>query len=540
MMTDLSLQLVWQLPAALLSGLLLNLTPCVMPAIPVKIRTILRYAGAEPRHRLLAAFAFVGGTLTLLLPLGGVTALLHWNWGTLFQTPAVESVLVLVLLGFAVMTWFDIPLPVPSLAPHTEGHRYVEAFVSGLLSAILAAPCAGPFLGGVLVFAVTQPVSVILLIFVLIGVGLSLPYIVLLLRPDWLRRLPAPGHWLVAVRQVLAWVLVAAAIFFSASLVPAQVYRAFWWLWLAMIFLWCLYLLRQPRWADRILASLSLVAALVVTLVIAGPFGKGSGGVKWVSYSSEVLQRAEAAHQPRLLEFTADWCINCKVLEETVYSSPAVARALSRAGVVPVQVDMTRSNPAGEALLARYGGHALPYAVVVAPDNRVQAQFSGLFDASELIAVIDHTHSTVSGNQRSPAGPAQSSDKVRTHVVWENQDDRKLSIRLEIAQGWHVNANPASLAFLIPTQVGVSVNGRSLAYTANYPKGQDSGIRLDGKIILVYDNGTLIKLRPNPEALPVLRKSEEITITTQIQACNNAGICLAPSALRDQLVLPLQ
>ena len=536
-MTGFSLQLAWQLPAALLAGLLLNLTPCVMPAIPVKIRTILRHSGAEPRHRLLAALAFVSGTLSLFLPLAGVIALLHWNWGTLFQTPAVVSVLVFVLLGFAAMTWFDIPLPVPSLAPHTEGHRYVEAFVSGLLSAILAAPCAGPFLGGVLVFAVTQPVPVIVLIFALIGLGLSLPYMVLLLRPDWLRRLPAPGHWLEAVRQMLAWVLVAAAIFFSGSLVTAAVSRVFWWLWLALVVLWCIHLLRRPRWADRILASLSSVSALALVLVMTGSFGNTSGGVRWIPYSPAALQRAEATHQPRLLEFTADWCINCKVLEETVYASPAVARSLSRAGVMAMQVDMTRSNPAGEALLTRYGGHALPYAVVVESDDHVQAQFSGLFDASELIAAVDRAHSTVAREVRRSDGPAQSSDKVKSQVAWENQNDGRLSLQLDIAQGWHVNANPASLDFLIPTTVSVSANGTLLAFAVSYPRGKDSDIRLNGKDIQVYDAGTVIHLSPKPEALPWIRKSDRITITTRIQACSNDGICLAPSTLQNRLAV---
>ena len=191
-----------------------------------------------------------------------------------------------------------------------------------------------------------------------------------------------------------------------------------------------------------------------------------------------------------------------------------------------------------EGIIGTLRGHALPFAVLVAPDDHVRAQFSGLFDGADLIAAVDHAHSSVAEGQRSSAGPAQSSEKVSTRVVWEAQNAKPmLSVRLDIAQDWHVNANPASLDFLIPTQVSVGVNGKSLAFAVTYPAGKDGGIRLNGKIIHVYDNGTIIKLGPNSEALPALRKSGKITINTRIQACSNSGICLAPSTLHDQLVV---
>ena len=145
-----SLLIAGQIMMAVMAGLLLNLTPCVLPAIPIKVRTILREAGGQRSHRVLAALAFTAGTLTFFLTLGGLTALLQWNWGTLFQSTLFVAVLVALMVGFAVITWLDLPIPVPTFAASAHGRRYFEAYVSGLLSAILAAPCAGPFLGGVL------------------------------------------------------------------------------------------------------------------------------------------------------------------------------------------------------------------------------------------------------------------------------------------------------------------------------------------------------------------------------------------------------
>lgn len=381
--------LAWQLVAAVLAGVLLNLTPCVLPAIPVKIRTILIRSGDTPGHRLAAALAFTSGTLALFIPLGMLIAFLHWNWGTLFQSPAVVMILIVVLLAFATMTWFDIPLPVPAFSPQSPGYSYVEAFASGLFSAVLAAPCAGPFLGGVLVFALGEPVPVILLVFVLIGFGLAVPYIILLLRPGLLARLPKTGVWLEDLRQGMAWILVAAAIFFSASLIPPAVYVGLWWAWLAIVALWSIKVVIGSQPAQRVLASVAMAIALALTLTIAMPNkGNATDGIDWIAYSASRLDRVERLRQPHLVEFTAQWCINCKVLEETTYASPAVVRTITEAHIVPLQVDLTYSNPEGEALLARYGGHALPFAVVVDRRGAIVRRFSGLFSESQLLAVF--------------------------------------------------------------------------------------------------------------------------------------------------------
>jgi thiol:disulfide interchange protein len=110
-----SLLIVGQFLMAVLAGLLLNLTPCVLPAIPIKVRTILREAGSRRSHRVFAALAFTAGTLVFFLTLGGLTALLQWNWGTLFQSTVFVAVLVALMVGFAMVTWLDLPTPVPAL-----------------------------------------------------------------------------------------------------------------------------------------------------------------------------------------------------------------------------------------------------------------------------------------------------------------------------------------------------------------------------------------------------------------------------------------
>lgn len=391
-MTLETLPLAVHLTIALVAGVLLNLTPCVLPAIPIKIRTILRESGTQTSHRALAAGAFFAGVMVLFLTVAALTAFLHWNWGALFQLPAMIVLLVVVLVGFAVITWLDVPIPVPAFAANTRGHHYVEAFVSGLLSSILAAPCAGPFLGGVLVFAVTQSVPVIFLLFAAVGLGLSLPYIVLLLKPEWLRRMPRSGPWAVTVREALAFVLLGAAVFFAAELLPGGWHAYLWWAWFAAVVGWALWQVVRRDWYGRVIALIVAAGALVLVDAMAMP-GQARAGdhVPWMAYTPALQQQAEREGHAYLVEFTADWCINCKVLEKTVYSDPTVVRLVRSRQVVPLQVDLTQSNPVGEALLAKLGGHAIPYAVVVAPDGQTIKSFSGLFTTGALKEALSNT-----------------------------------------------------------------------------------------------------------------------------------------------------
>lgn len=389
MAADSILILASQMAIAILAGLLLNLTPCVLPAIPIKVRSILRESGSQRSHRIIAAMAFLVGTLTLFLALGALTALLQWNWGTLFQSTAFIAVLILVLLAFAAMTWLDVPIPVPQFAATAHGHRYFEAFISGLLSAVLAAPCAGPFLGGVLAFAVTQPTVIILLLFAGIGLGLAIPYMALTCNPHWLARLPKSGAWTLAVRESLAFVLLAAAVFFSASLLPAWFHTGLWWAWLGLVLAWAIIRSLRGRIAVKLVtglvASIALATTLILTITTRNP---AEAGIRWQPYSEARIQQVREQHTPHLLEFTADWCINCKVLERSVYASAEVASVIRETGVVPIQVDLTVSQPARDQLLAESGGHALPFAVVINARGEAVARFTGLFEQADLIRAL--------------------------------------------------------------------------------------------------------------------------------------------------------
>lgn len=147
----------------------------------------------------------------------------------------------------------------------------------------------------------------------------------------------------------------------------------------------------------------------------------------------------------------------------------------------------------------------------------------------------------VNGNG-TPLGLANSADKVRFEADWLPSSSGTriptLAIKLDIAKGWHVNAHPASLEFLIPTVISGSLNGQPVNLDIQYPPGVDSGIRLDGKAIQVYNSGVTIMMHPEHKAWELTREAGQLTVVLRVQSCSDQGTCLAPSTLSKTVTLP--
>ena len=371
---------------AVAAGVLLNLTPCVLPAIPLKIRAILNATGAEARQRFYAATAFLAGSVGLFAALGAFAASLRLRWGFLFQSRLFLALLILALLLAGLATFFDWTLALPQSLYRIRGGRHLEPFLAGLLTGVLASPCTGPFLGGVLAFGVTQPPPVVFTLFILIGLGLALPYILLLLWPALLPRLPAGGRWTLRVKELLAFILWAGAVFFARSLLPPAWAGSAWGLWGAGLVLWAgLAWRREENRRVRLFPAAS--AALGLLLLFVGSVHLSGTPLPWEPYSPGALA-AVHGDRPALIEFTADWCLNCKVLEKTVYADPLVLTAAREVRIAAFRVDLTESDEIKESLLASYGGAGLPFAVVLDAEGEVVKALPDLFTAGALERAI--------------------------------------------------------------------------------------------------------------------------------------------------------
>jgi thiol:disulfide interchange protein DsbD len=254
---------------AVVAGILLNLTPCVLVAIPLKIRAILNATGEESKQRFWAAAAFLAGSVSLFATLGVFAATLRMSWGFLFQSRLFLALLVLILLLAGLAIFLDVSPTLPQSLYRVRGSRYLEPFLTGLLAGVLATPCTGPFLGGVLAFSVTQPPPVVFMLFILIGFGLALPYLILLLWPALLRRLPSGGMWAMRVKELLGFILWASAVFFAQSLLSPAWARAAWGLWAAGLVLWAGFAWRrETNRRARLFPAVS--AAIGLLLLLAG------------------------------------------------------------------------------------------------------------------------------------------------------------------------------------------------------------------------------------------------------------------------------
>ncbi|HEY9573418.1 MAG TPA: thioredoxin family protein, partial [Pusillimonas sp.] len=270
--------------------------------------------------------------------------------------------------------------------------RFLEPFLSGLVSALLSAPCTGPLLGGVLVFALTQPLANIVTIFVAIGLGLAAPYVVLILRPSLLKRLPRAGAWSEVIQQSFGWLLLAAALFYAQSVLPATWGSSLWVALLVAVLTWVVVALWRATERGARMAAL-LVGATAISFAY---LGSGVGQSAETTIAWQPLRAADVATlptlgRPALVEFTAQWCINCKVLEKTVYEDRDVVAALRRTGTIALRVDITRPDSTLERLLASYGGAGLPFAVVLDRKGKKTQTLSGLFTSASLVRALNST-----------------------------------------------------------------------------------------------------------------------------------------------------
>jgi len=298
--------------------------PCVLPVIALKIFGFIKQAGESPRRILALGFTFVGGIFAWFFFLAALIVSFklaghQLNWAFQFQHPAFVAVMVVILLLFALnlLGIFEIVLPGRLQAKVYDaagGEGYAGTFWHGVFATLMATPCTAPFLGSALGFALAAPAPTVFAMFGSIAAGMSSPYAVLAIKPAWLRYLPKPGIWMVRVKQALGVLLMGTVV------------------WLG----WVLVEQLTPR-TDTFPAELA---------------------------------SALAKHQIVFVDFTADWCVNCKVNEHLVLDSGPVQDAFKQKGVILVKADWTRGDEDITAYLRKYGRAGVPCYVVFSPDGR--------------------------------------------------------------------------------------------------------------------------------------------------------------------------
>lgn len=355
---------------AFLAGLILNFMPCVLPVVSLKLSSLLAISGEEGRverrrilreHNFFFALGIVIYFLLLSLLLGG----LGLAWGEMFQSQALAIVVACVLFALSLSLFGVFHLPVVDLKISSggRGHTRRGAFLTGMLTTLLATPCSGPFLGGVLAWTLLQPLPVIMTVFFAIGLGMASPYGTLALWPRLARFLPRPGNWMQWLEKAMAFLLAATCLYFLALLPSNRLLPALVALWgtglAAYLFGHGAHLSQGP--GRRIAAT---VAALVVAgggLAFSLAYTPQADTENWVAYSPEAFAN-HLGKDNLVLDFTADWCPTCKLLERTVLTPSRVSRWATHSKAVFMKVDLTRQTPPAMELLRALGSQSIPVA----------------------------------------------------------------------------------------------------------------------------------------------------------------------------------
>jgi thiol:disulfide interchange protein/DsbC/DsbD-like thiol-disulfide interchange protein len=386
-----ALGFVLALLGAFVGGLILNLMPCVLPVLAIKLLGFAQHSRAHRAHRV-AGMAYTAGVVLSFLALGaGVLALRaageQLGWGFQLQSPAVVSVLAafFTLIALNLFGLFEFGQILPSrVASFQYKHPVMDAALSGVLAVAVASPCTAPFMGASLGLAMTLPAWQALSIFMVMGLGLAAPYLLASFVPAVARVLPHPGPWMVTLRQLLAFPMLATVVWLlwvlgqQTSLDVAMF--ALGGLLLLAALIWAL---KQHTPAARGLAWL-IAAGLVwgalnfaeeLKAPATGAAGNNAGAnittsndsATWQPWSEAAVAQSLAQGRPVFVDFTAAWCVTCQINKKSTLSNSDVLTDLAAHQVTLMRADWTRRDPAITAALTALGRSGVPVYVLYAP-----------------------------------------------------------------------------------------------------------------------------------------------------------------------------
>ena len=367
---------------ALFGGLILNLMPCVLPVLSLKALSLAQSGESRERARR-QALAYTAGVIVSFAALGALALALRkaglaLGWGFQLQQPLVVAVLALVVFAFGLSLsglWYA------NVGIGQRGSALVQRdgvsgdFFTGVLAVVLATPCTAPFMGAALGYAFTGPTYGGMLVFLMLGLGLALPFLLIGFVPTFARLLPKPGAWMETLKQLLAFPMYATAVWLLFVLASLRGADAVWHLGVAAI------LLAFAAWAWTRARSggsshWQLVAALAL-LGIAWPMTQlhalqkpratiteTHAGVPSVAFSEQALADLRAQGRVVFVNMTADWCVSCKANEKVVFARPGFRTALDAANAVYMVGDYTDVDPAITAYLERHKAVGVPLYVV--------------------------------------------------------------------------------------------------------------------------------------------------------------------------------
>jgi len=394
------LGVVGYLVMALIGGFILNLMPCVLPVVSIKILSFVQQARESRLRVFTLGLAFAAGIQLSFVVLGVLIVMLGQQWGGLFQRPQVVIGLAALVTAFALSLFGVFSLFAPKIVGELGGKVQREGHLSavgmGLLATLLGTACTAPFLSLVIAIASQQAPAVGMLIFVTAGLGMAVPYVLLAAKPAWLKVVPRPGPWMKTFEHVMGFCLLGTVVWLFNTVNTQLGGEGLLWtllfLLLVSVGVWFYGKVEYGASRGRKAAGYAATAACILggwwlcfhgittipALVQEQRARRQSLGVDmfagldwtkdkfpWIPYTRDRAMEAVKAGKTVFIDYTADWCVNCKANEKGVIDTAAVRQVMQRLGVLPFKADYTSKDPEITADLNKYGRAGVPMYLII-------------------------------------------------------------------------------------------------------------------------------------------------------------------------------
>jgi thiol:disulfide interchange protein/DsbC/DsbD-like thiol-disulfide interchange protein len=407
---------------AFLGGLILNIMPCVLPVIALKILGFVNQSREEPKRVRELGLIYMLGVVASFLVLAGAllaarSAAGDVNWGMQMQNPYFVVAMLVIVTLVALNLWgvFEITLPGQALGAagelaSREGRS--GAFYNGILATLLATPCSAPYLGAAVSAVITRSTTLIIVTFVMIGLGLAAPYVVLSWNPRLLKFLPKPGRWMEKFKFAMGFPMAATAIWLWSF--GSTHFGESGGLWLGLFLLF----IALGAWVYGDFAQRSTShrgwASLIAVLIVAFGYGltlehelhwrqppiiadssddlaNEPNGIQWKRWKADAVTQARAEGHPVLIDFTAKWCVTCQYNKTTSIEIDSVKQKLKEMNAKAFLADFTRKDPKIGAAIRSYGRIGIPLVIVLPADPSAPPILlpEGPFTASTMLEALD-------------------------------------------------------------------------------------------------------------------------------------------------------
>jgi len=389
----------------IIGGFILNIMPCVLPVLSIKLMSIINHSNASTQKIKLAFLATFLGIISCFFVFAGFAIILKamgdsLGWGLQFQNPYFLIFLVIILIFFIaefldifVINYNQLMASILNQKINESERKkniFVPNFLSGILAVLLATPCSAPFLGSAISFALTQDSLATFSVFLAIGLGFGLPYIFLIIRPNIIEKLPKPGEWMYRIKQAMAGLLMATIIWLifilskNIGAIPAFI--------IAFLAIAIFAVLSFKGLIKKIILIICL-SFLSFTLPFEyhqqQDYKKTEFDRLWSQFDESKIEKLVDQNLVVLVDVTADWCLTCKFNKIRVLKDQEIIDKLKKHEIIGLRADITKPDKEIMKYMEKYNRYAIPFNIIYGPNAKEGILLSELLTKEELLQAIE-------------------------------------------------------------------------------------------------------------------------------------------------------